>query len=886
MSVVDVTQLLLQAQNPDHAARTQAEQALQTFQERDFAGFIASLSAELSNASKPADSRRLAGLVLKNMLDAKEEARRQELQGRWIQLDAGLKVNIRGALLATLRADDREVRHTAALVTAKVASIELPRKEWPDLVNSLMENMRATPPVPGTRQATLEALGYVCEEMALRSDDVLSPPEINMILTAVVAGMAENEPDLVTRVTATTALCNAIEFASQNFENEGERTYIMQVVCSGAKSPDANIRRASFECLHEIAARYYAKLPAYMTEVYNISVAALGQDNEDVSLQAIEFWSTLCDQELDIKETGEEPYHGFIPAAAPHLVPILLQLLTKQEEGQDQDDTAWNVSMAAGTCLSLVAKVAGNVVLGPVMGFVFANINKTGGPEDWRLREAATYAFGSVLDGPEPGQLLDTVKQALPFLLSALRDPSAHVKDTTAWAIGRIFDYWDLAQEADAVARAGPLLTKETLHGAMVALVESLKDEAHIVYRVCNTVGKLASACSPRDEGASPSLLSPYFNNTVAELMKVAQRFAGFEHSRVQIAAFEAINDLVRAASADTLPVVAQLIPIFLAEINRTFEMPVNSAEARDRQADVQGQLCGVLQVLVSTLSKHKANRPLAMAHGDQIMETLLRIFQQHGANVHEEAMLAIGSFTYCAEKAFVKYMPAFASYLKIGLTNHQEWQVCLATVGALGDVCRNIEEEVLPYCDELLEVLLVTLGRPDVHRAIKPPFITAFGDVAVVVGDKFVKYLEPVKSMMQSAMATSMRFTQTLMDEDLMDYNNDLRLGILEALSGLFNGMSNVACEQHLKSEVGAIFHFVTSIAATQPYDDDVVKNTVNLLGDILSKMPSVGDWLKSLPPDSLTGVTTLAKYCESSDDLTAGTEFGLNQLHTLGIA
>lgn len=40
-----------------------------------------------------------------------------------------------------------------------------------------------------------------------------------------------------------------------------------QVVCQGTQAQDIRIRTASFECLHEIAAIYYSKLPPYMTEL-------------------------------------------------------------------------------------------------------------------------------------------------------------------------------------------------------------------------------------------------------------------------------------------------------------------------------------------------------------------------------------------------------------------------------------------------------------------------------------------------------------------------------------------------------------------------------------------------------------------------------------------
>ena len=47
--------------------------------------------------------------------------------------------------------------------------------------------------------------------------------------------------------------------------------------------------------------------------------------------------------------------------------------------------------------------------------------------------------------------------------------------------------------------------------------------------------------------------------------------------------------------------------------------------------------------------------------------------------------------------------------------------QVCLSTVGVLGDICRNVEDGVLPYCDDIMSVLITNLGREDVHRTIKP---------------------------------------------------------------------------------------------------------------------------------------------------------------------
>lgn len=65
-----------------------------------------------------------------------------------------------------------------------------------------------------------------------------------------------------------------------------------------------------------------------------------------------------------------------------------------------------------------------------------SNIDRKTAPEDWRLREAATFAFGSILEGPSPQQLVQLVAMGLNFFLAALKDPNSQVRHTTAWTIG------------------------------------------------------------------------------------------------------------------------------------------------------------------------------------------------------------------------------------------------------------------------------------------------------------------------------------------------------------------------------------------------------------------------------------------------------------------
>ncbi len=66
--------------------------------------------------------------------------------------------------------------------------------------------------------------------------------------------------------------------------------------------------------------------------------------------------------------------------------------------------------MSAATSLGLLANCIEDAIVQPVIQFVEQNIRS----QDWRFREAAVMAFGSILEGPNTAilnPLAQTVKQ-------------------------------------------------------------------------------------------------------------------------------------------------------------------------------------------------------------------------------------------------------------------------------------------------------------------------------------------------------------------------------------------------------------------------------------------------------------------------------------------
>ncbi|CAJ2667511.1 unnamed protein product [Trifolium pratense] len=568
---MEVTQALLNAQSIDGTVRKHAEESLRQFQEQNLPGFLVSLSGELASEDKPVDSRKLAGLILKNALDAKDENRKRELVQRWLSLDSAAKAQVKACLLQTLSSLVLEARSTATQVVAKIAGIELPQKQWPELIGSLLSNIHQIP--AHVKQATLETLGYLCEEV---SHEVVDQDQVNKILTAVVQGMNSSEKNNDVRLAATRALYNALGFAQANFSNDMEREYIMRVVCETTMSPEE----------------------------------------------------------------------------------IVQSLLTVTQ------------------------------------------------------REDAT-------------------------------------------------------------------------------------------------------------------------------------------ESRLRTAAYETLNEVVRCSTDETAPLVLQLVAVIMMELHKCLEAQNLSYGEREKQSELTGLLCGCLQVIIQKLGSSEPTKYVFLHYADHIMGLFIRVFARRNATAHEEAMLAIGALAYAIGPDFAKYLPEFYQFLEANLQNFEDYQVCAVTVGVVGDICRALEDKILPYCDGIMTQLLKNLSSDNLHRSVKPPLFSCIGDIALAIGDNFNKYLTYAMNTLQ--IAAEMYAHTSGFDMEMTEYINNLRNGILEAYSGIFQGFKNSSKTQFLIPYASHILHFLDIIYMEKDMDDVVMKTAIGVLGDLAYTLGSNAGLLTNYAPNLL---------------------------------
>ena len=175
--------------------------------------------------------------------------------------------------LQTFNSPSNLASRSAAQLVAAIATIELPRNEWAELMPNLVNNV-------GTgserlKMSSLTAIGFICEsdDTELRESLVMHS---NAILTAVVQGARKEETNQEVRNAALQALSDATEFIRSNFENEGERNYIMQVVCEATQSPDTRVQAGAFGCLNRSMGIYYDKMRFYMEKaLFGLTISGM-----------------------------------------------------------------------------------------------------------------------------------------------------------------------------------------------------------------------------------------------------------------------------------------------------------------------------------------------------------------------------------------------------------------------------------------------------------------------------------------------------------------------------------------------------------------------------------------------------------------------------------
>lgn len=792
-----------------------------------------------------------------------------------------------------------------------MAYVELPVNEWPDLLRILHYNVVGVGvdlSTQGLRRASLEALGYICEE-GLGSVLEAAAGEI---LSAVVHGLGAREPSAAVRQAAATALLNSLEFLRSRLEqNEEERNATFRAIfeaiasyqgaASGAEMLPVAV--GALECLVGTVQVLYSYMRPYMHQgLAELTVNAMGSSESSISLQGIEFWSTICDVELellrdleDCLETGqpfEHALHYFARDSAGTVVPILLTRMASQAHDDEDEDAGdeWTPAMAAATCLSLYASVVADDLLKipTLRRFIEENLAST----DWHFREAAVLAFGSILEGPRRDLLEPLALNTFPALFRLFGDSSVSVRDTNMWALGRV---------CELHPRFIPLEHAEQLAGSFAAgLKQPPRVASSSAWALLHLVRRIAQESQgPVQERQAHEMLARILPQLAMLLMEAAQR-ADADEASLRSAAFEVLTSILAEIPGQIdQNLLLELISHVLAYLAASIRLVVEalSVDEQVRGSDIQSSCVGLL----ATAIKRAGATNVPAATWERLGGAFLAIAQSGAAGKTvitslEDLFLALGSLLTDISDSGATELAAnlvgpFMPYVLGILARPDEAQLCRVVIGFVSDVARACKTTtpVVSNLDTLIVSLHRILQSPTCQRDLKPLAITALGDLAGAVGGPVwcsSPHFGPTFTIF--GMACGIGITNED-DLDEVDFICELRLALIEAVTWIVQGSKddnlgavNQDVSRALHTPIMTIVvPFLTNnlapwclreLGAGSVVEsgllDDIIRAASGLIGDLSVLYPGKSDVrvaLKPLANDFLRIVST--KISESTE-------------------
>jgi len=555
-----------------------------------------------------------------------------------------------------------------------------------------------------------------------------------------------------------------------------------------------------------------------MQAIWGLTTVAIQQSiqggDEDIGKAALEFWSLVCEEEMELNDIceGHQDNHNFIGAILEQkFTEYLFECMKKQDDDEDSVDN-FNLASAAAVCLENIAKTVGDDITNHVFPFVSQNIDQP----DWRLREAATMAFGMILDGPqdESGQFKALVKQAVPQFVAKVQDPSVFVKDTAVWTLARICEIYPYEIPVEIILAEGGLVAR---------LLVALDDVPRVAEKACTCIHHMAEMS---EEIGGAQWFGQAFLQIVQKLFGVTEREDSSECD-LRAVAYEAISMMIENHTVDARTTVLQMVPELFKRLQDTFKMKILSQNDKMEQDQLQALLVATLHITIRSLDENDV-KPIA----DPAMQLFLQVLMTKNSTASEEAFMAVGAVADKMEEAFQRYLQHLMPVVYDGLQNFSAFQACKAAVGLVGDIARACPEQLLLHCDNLIQLLSHILQSPELKREVKPPVLSLLGDLAIACGGNYDKYLDHTMPMLMQAAATQVEGD----DEEILEFFDELREGVLDAYLGIVNGLDGPKVQLLLQptNYVQPIFHFIELIANDENKGEDVTKLATNLLGDL----------------------------------------------------
>jgi len=769
-NIVVVYNILSFLNGNDSIKRKNAEIELELLKKKNGNELFINLLEILNHEKIDLHIRRLSGLILKNEIGS------CSLLGEWQQFKWLCKINkelrkqFKQTLFHSLCSPSKIIRRTVSQVLAKIAFIELKNDLWSTIFEDFLNDLSSKNHIHNFYEGILEVIEFLFQEFFSKLD-ILNIFEIKsmIILNIILAPIKDNtcgEESL--NLAALKTLHTTLHFIDLKRLTELEIDLIFSIIINQITNPFIAIRKLGFEILEIMVKQYYGRIDKFISIIFDLTLMTIQQDNEDVSLKAIEVWTSLADEEFHIalksiqalsEGTFPKSYSKQLTIKSGKILTfILLNFIENRDISEIEDG---NCKSTVGLCLNLLTQASPNEILSAVVEFIEKNINLS---SKLKAKQTAVFSLIAIFDGIGSKVLYNHLFKTSFLWLSFSESEHLELRQITFFLFGKIF-------------QISPFILRINLDQVVQILLKNIfgRKIKTDIFWILNEIFQSFEA-----EG----LLEWYLEIICSTVFNLISQT--ISEGKMIDELFEIICSIILNSSTRSQSRLFLLIPNAFITLRSSFI--TKNHKLKNMLAKIQSHLFRLLGSTIQRFGQKFTQLFLQYIVG--FIYSLLEMTENLNLepDLEDELIILIGTVIQKYKKnsglSITEIMPILFGYVK----KNNEHQSVSVAVGIIGDVCTSYENINQIFLEKATITLINLLQSENINFDTKPLIISCLGDLSFASGKYFYEFRTLVIPIIKSTFE-AIHTQDNSTDVEVFQWILLLKESLVESLTGLIQG-------------------------------------------------------------------------------------------------
>ncbi|KAG7281927.1 hypothetical protein CRUP_002985 [Coryphaenoides rupestris] len=694
-----VLQLLKDSQSPDTATQRAVQEKLEQLNQfPDFNNYLIFVLTSLKSEDEP--TRSLSGLILKNNVKA-----------HYQNFPPNVADFIKRECLNNIGDPSPLIRATIGILITTIASKgEL--QMWPELLPQLCNLLNSED--YNTCEGSFGALQKICED----SSELLDSEALNRPLNIMIPKFLQFFKHCSAKIRSHAIACvNQFIIGRAQALMDNIDTFIESLFAL-AGDEDSEVRKNVCRALVMLLEVRIDRLIPHMHSIIQYMLQRTQDPDENVALEACEFWLTLAEQpickealsghlvqlipilvngmkysEIDIiLLKGDVEEDEAVPDSEQDIKPRFHKSRTvtlqhegvEGEEGEDIDDeddddddtlSDWNLRKCSAAALDVLANVFRDELLPHLLpllkGLLFH--------PDWVIKESGILVLGAIAEGCMQG-MVPYLPELMPHLIQCLCDKKALVRSIACWTLSR-YAHWVVAfatLEEEACTELVPYLSF-ILDTLVFAFGKYQHKNLLILY---DAIGTLADSVGHHLN--QPEYIQKLMPPLIAKWNELK------DEDKDLFPLLECLSSVATALQSGFLPYCE---PVYQRCVTLMYSQQPDQYEAPDKDFMI------VALDLLSGLAEGLGGHVDTLVARSNIMTLLFQCMQDTMPEVRQSSFALLGDLT---KACFLHF---------ISVCNNATW--------AIGEICMQMGVEMQPYVAMVLNQLVEIINRPNTPKTL-----------------------------------------------------------------------------------------------------------------------------------------------------------------------